>query len=76
MKDLLNKEHYYYKIHTSLKKAVLYRQLSIWITPPPQPPSPFPPILQNNFNPSLSMSFQKSQLPYKQPFFQLNLSVA
>ena len=52
MKGLLNKEPYYYKIHTSLKKSSAY---------PPPPPSIDIPL----YVIPPSMIFRKSQPPYK-----------
>ena len=58
MKDLLSKEHYCYKIHTSLLEssaAPFYRQ--------PLPYMHYPPFLSENLDPPslFSMIVQKSQ---------------
>ena len=67
MKDLLSKNHYCYKIHTSLTKSSAYPppfsidNPPMWIIPAPHY---YKKILSTPSPPSLN--FQKSQLTYKQ----------
>ena len=59
MKDLLSKEHYYYKIHTVLMKSSSY--LLFYGQPPCMGYTPS--FLQENLDPPPSLIFEKSQPP-------------
>ena len=58
MKDLLCKEHYYYKMHTLLMKSSTYPLLK---TTSYNPIRITPPFLQENLESTPSMTLQKSQ---------------